>query len=103
MNADGRSVRDQHLPLPDLLLVYSRMNMMRLWVSLMWNPGKQKGLRREMIQTFRMLKKLPPEEPILVKKANSETLGPGEMEESLTPGHSNRVLLPLLPSTLGKV
>ena len=73
-----RSVRDQHLLLPDLLLAYFRTNMMRLWESLRWSPGERKGLRREVIQTFRMLKKLPSEKLTLVTRLTQRHLGLGK-------------------------
>ena len=65
----------------------------------------------EMIHTFRMLKKLPPKHTDTSKRLRQRHLGLGKsMGESaalhcvsVLREHSNRVLLPLLPSTLGKV
>ena len=55
-----------------------RTNTMRLCASFKWNPRKRKGLRREIIQTFRMLKKPSSEKLTLVRKLIYRHLGLGK-------------------------
>ena len=81
---DAADVRNQNLLLLDLRLVDHRTSMMRLGVSLKWwNHGMRKGLKREMIRIFRMLKKLPLEKLTLVVGQNERPMGLAEIHGGL--------------------
>ena len=55
-------------------------------VERLWSPKNRKGLRREVIQTFKMLKKLPREKLTLVRELAQKHLGLGKsMADSAAP------------------